>query len=103
MNLLSFLGMNPVSGIGMAGNPTSGIGMMERLGGGKNPPVMDAYTPSPAGTTPGMTLDKRKKKEGIAGMLSGIGKGHDKNTPQLNVPQNQPFDVQGFLASLFGG
>jgi hypothetical protein len=99
MNIMSLLGMNPVSGIGMAGNPMSGIGMMERLGGGKDP-----VSAPPAGTTPGMTEDERKKKEGIAGMLSGIGKGHDKQSPGLSAPQQQqPFDIQTFLASLFGG
>jgi hypothetical protein len=48
------------------------------------------------------TADKLKK-EGIAKMLSGIGKGHDKTPPSLDMPQQQGFDLQGLLASLFGG
>lgn len=46
---------------------------------------------------------KKKKKEGIASMLSGIGKGNETQTGGLQMPQQQSFDLQSYLASLFGG
>jgi hypothetical protein len=71
--------INPMSGIGMAGGPLSGTGLISDM----------------------LAKDK-KKKEGIASMLSGIGKGHDKNTPDVQMAQQPGFDIQGLLSSLFG-
>lgn len=46
----------------------------------------------------------KDKKEGIAKMLSGLGKGNkDENFGLRPLPQQQGIDVQSFLASLFGG
>lgn len=49
-------------------------------------------------------LEKKSKKEGIAKMLGGIGKGHNQLQGGLpEAPRQQEFDVQSFLAQLFGG
>lgn len=49
---------------------------------------------------------KQKKKEGLAGMLSGIGKKGNKNFDYSaqgpEAEQFGPSNIQGFLASLFG-
>lgn len=66
------------------------------MGGGSAVPVMDSYD----------AVKKKKEKEGLAGMLQGMGKKRNKNFDFTNEgPQAEQFGpsgVQGFLASLFG-
>lgn len=62
--------------------------------------------PSIVSQAPAVTdkLASDTKKQGIASMLSGIGKGKvDENMRLRPLPQQEGFDLQGFLASLFGG
>lgn len=86
--------INPTSGLGMAGGPMSGLGM---IGTDGNPFDKNKSLISD------MQADERKKKEGIASMFSGLGKGMKDDNMRVRLPEQQPFDVQGLLASLFGG
>jgi hypothetical protein len=79
-----------MSGIGVLGGMTGGAG-------GQGAPVAAA---------PGQMADeaaKKKKKEGIAKMLGGMGGGVDREAPRSNDPGVPAFDLQGLLSSLFGG
>lgn len=44
----------------------------------------------------------REKKQGIMSMFKGLGEGPEESNRRLRMPQQQAFDVQGLLASLFG-
>lgn len=101
MNFGSLLDLaGPMSGVGLAGNPMSGIGVM---GGMMSPGGQGGQ----AAAAPGQAIaeeEKRKKKEGIASMLSGIGKGQKDASMGLRpLPQQQGFDVQSLIQSLLGG
>lgn len=70
--------------------------MGELLAGGL--PAITAQAPAVMDETA-----KQAKKQGVASMLSGIGKGAEEGIPEIpHAPQGN-FDVSGFLASLFGG
>jgi hypothetical protein len=101
MNLGALFSGGPLSlsGIGMAGGPASGIGVMGgAMGGGGQG--------APAAAVPGQMADdaaKKKKKEGIAKMLGGMGGDNDLQAPGRSAPALPGVDLQGLLSSLFGG